>query len=53
MSKIGKLLRAKYKISKEPGLVNYSLSIGMFVLAVAIGMGIVVGTSSLVSVILS
>jgi hypothetical protein len=51
-SKVNGLLRAKYKINK-PGLANYLLSTGMFVMAVIIGMGIVVGTSILVSLILS
>ncbi|MNQ07665.1 hypothetical protein D3C85_204500 [compost metagenome] len=52
-AKVGKLLRKKYKIKKEPGIPNYFLSVGVFVVAVATGMGVAILTSRLVSLLLS
>lgn len=52
-TKVGKLLRKKYKIKKEPGISNYFLSVGVFVVAVATGMGTAILTSQLISLILS
>lgn len=52
-TKIGKLLRNKYKIAKEPGVANYLLSLGVFISAVVAGMTIAVLISKLVSLLLS